>query len=110
MVTWKKPHERRFEEQFSGPITPFGAEVEYHPNSAKDQARFRQFGKTVLSDLLWVVLHMWGEAGMETHSLRRTTHPQNISRSFNTKEVLEATERDNFKFPFANGSAKLARR
>ena len=41
----KTPHERRFGEPFKGPIIPFGAMVEYHPTSPKDQARLHQFGK-----------------------------------------------------------------
>ena len=37
-----------FWEPFKGPIIPFGAMVEYHPISPKDQARIHQFGKSVL--------------------------------------------------------------
>ena len=33
---------------FSGPIIPIGANVEYHPISAQDQARFHQYGKKLL--------------------------------------------------------------
>ena len=33
---------------FKGPIIPFGSLVEYHPFTAKDQSRIRQFGKKVL--------------------------------------------------------------
>ena len=33
------PYERRFGEPFIGPIIPFGAMVEYHPISSKDQTR-----------------------------------------------------------------------
>ena len=42
------PYERRLGEPFKGPIIPFGAMVEYHPISPKDQARIHQFGKKVL--------------------------------------------------------------
>ena len=42
------PHERRFGEPFRGPIIPFGAMVEYHPISTRDQSRLHQFGKKVL--------------------------------------------------------------
>ena len=38
---------RRFGEPFEGPVIPFGAKVEYHPISAKDQSRLHQFGKQV---------------------------------------------------------------
>ena len=44
----KTPYERRFGMPFNGPLIPFlipfGAMVEYHPNSARDQARLHQFG------------------------------------------------------------------
>ena len=35
------------EKPFNGPIIPFGAMVECHPTSPKDQARIHQFGKKV---------------------------------------------------------------
>ena len=44
----KTPHERWFGMPFNGPIIPFGAMVEYHPISAKDQSRLHQFGSEVL--------------------------------------------------------------
>ena len=44
----KTPYERRFGEPFKGPIIPFGAMVEYHPISAREQSRLRQFGQNVL--------------------------------------------------------------
>ena len=49
------PHERWFGEPFKGPIIPFGAMVEYHPISARDQSRLHQFGKTSFTrNLSWV--------------------------------------------------------
>ena len=39
----KTPYERRFGMPFNGPVTPFGAMVEYHPISAKDQSWLHQF-------------------------------------------------------------------
>ena len=47
----KTPYERRFGNQFEGPIVPFGSLVEYHPITAKDQSRIHQFGKKVLPGL-----------------------------------------------------------
>ena len=44
----KTPYERRFGMPFDGPVIPFGAMVEYHPISAKDQSRLHQFGAKVL--------------------------------------------------------------
>ena len=36
------------EHLFEGPVIPFGAMVEYHPISAKDQSRLLHFGAKVL--------------------------------------------------------------
>ena len=44
----KTPYERRFGVPFNGPVIPFGAMVEYHPISAKDQTSLHQFGPIVL--------------------------------------------------------------
>ena len=42
------------EYQSYGPVTPFGAAVEYHPMSAKDQSRLHQFGPKVLPGIFLV--------------------------------------------------------
>ena len=47
----KTPYERRFGEFFKGPVIPFGALIEHHPISPKDQARTHQFGKRVLPEI-----------------------------------------------------------
>ena len=44
----KTPCERRFGEPFKWPIVPFGAVVDCHPTSPRDQSRISQFGKKVL--------------------------------------------------------------
>ena len=44
----KTPYERWFGMPFNGPVTAFGAMVEYHPISAKDISRVHQFGPKVL--------------------------------------------------------------
>ena len=43
----KTLHERRFGEPFKGPISPFGAMVEYQPISARDHARLHKSGLEV---------------------------------------------------------------
>ena len=43
----KTPYERRLGMPFNGPVIPFGAMVEYHPISAKDQSRLHQFDSKV---------------------------------------------------------------
>ena len=44
----KTPYERRFGIPLNGPVIPFGAMVQYHPISAKDQSRLHQCGPKVL--------------------------------------------------------------
>ena len=44
----KTPYERWFGIPFNGQVIPFGAMVEYHPISGKDQSRLHQFGAKVL--------------------------------------------------------------
>ena len=48
----KSLYERRFGMLFNGPVTPFGAMVEYHPSSSRDISRLHQFGPKVLLDIL----------------------------------------------------------
>ena len=51
----KTPYERRFGEPFIGPIIPFGAMVEYHPTSPKDQVRYHQFlQERITRNLSWL--------------------------------------------------------
>ena len=51
----KTPHERRVGEPFKGPVVPFGAMVEYHLISAKDQSMptnlVRKFHREYSSDM-----------------------------------------------------------
>ena len=47
----KTPYERRFGMPFKGPVIPFGAMVQYHPISAKDQSGLHQFGARVLPSI-----------------------------------------------------------
>ena len=44
-------HERRFGIPFNRPVIPFGAMVEYHPISPKDQSALHQFGPKVLPSI-----------------------------------------------------------
>ena len=62
----KSPYERRFEMPFNGPVIPFGAMVEYHHISAKDQSRLHQFGAKVLPGIFLSYVLYAGESGKET--------------------------------------------
>ena len=47
----KAPDERRFGDPFKGPVILFGAMVEYHPISPRDQSGLHQLDKKVLSGI-----------------------------------------------------------
>ena len=51
---------------FNGPVIPFGAMVEYHPISAKDQSRLHQFGGKILPGIFLGYVVCTGESGKET--------------------------------------------
>ena len=59
------PYERRCGEPFSGPIILFGAGVEYHSISTKDQGKLHPFGKHVLSGILWATPSLRREAAFQ---------------------------------------------
>ena len=48
-TSWQmeKLRKRLFGEPFKGPIIPFGAMVDFHPISTRDQSRLHRFGKNV---------------------------------------------------------------
>ena len=90
----KTPYERRFGQPLKGPIIPFGSLVEYHPITAKDQSRIRQFGKKVLPGLfLGYALYaggIWkGDVLIEDLEELETMDASEIySRRLNAKEVI----------------------
>ena len=61
----KTPYERRFGEPFKGPKNPFGAMVEYHTISPRDQSRLHQFGKKVLPGIFLGYKLIAGDFGKE---------------------------------------------
>ena len=78
--------EGRFGEPFKGPIIPFGAFVEYHPISMRDQSRLHQLGKKVLPNIFLI------------------TYPRRI----NAQQVFITQMREEIIFPIADGTAKLS--
>ena len=67
----KTSYERRFGMPFNGPVIPFGAVVDYHSFSAKDQSGLHQFGSKVLPGIfLGYALHA-GEHLERRHYGRR---------------------------------------
>ena len=61
----KTPYERRVGEPFEGPVIPFGAMVECHPISARDQSMLHQFGKNVLPGIFLGYALIAGEFGKD---------------------------------------------
>ena len=68
----KTPHGRRFGKPFNGPVIPFGAMVEYHLISAKDQSTLHHFGPKVLPGIFlpWICVAR-GENLERRHNGRR---------------------------------------
>ena len=109
----KTPYERRFGMPFNGPVIPFGAMVEYHPISAKDQSRLRQFGSKVLPGFfLGYALYVGGiwkgdimVADIEV--LEKVDASELHAKRLNAKEVLTPPRSGTFMFPVADGTVKI---
>ena len=84
----KTPYERRFGMPFDGPVIPFGAMVEYHLTSIKDQSRLHQFVPKVLPGIfLGYALHAGGIWKGDVEELDAS---ELHVRRLNAKEVLTA--------------------
>ena len=108
----KTPYERRFGQPFKGPIIPFGALVEYHPKTAKDQSRIHQFGKKVLPGLfLGYALYAGGiwkgdVLVADLEELETMDASEIYSNRLNAKEVIIPNEKRRIYFPIADGRIK----
>ena len=108
----KTTYERRFGQPFKGPIIPFGSLVEYHPFTAMDRSRIRQFGKQVLPGLfLGYALYaggIWkGDIMVADIEELETMYASEIySKRLNAKEVIFPKQGE-FIFPVADGRIKF---
>ena len=91
----KTLHDRGYGEPLEGPVIPFGALVEYHPISARDQSRLLQFGKKVFPGIfLGYPLIAGREFGTETfwlqtlRSWKLWTREKIHARKLDAKEVI----------------------
>ena len=93
---------------------PFGAMVEHHPISARDQSKFHQFGKKVLPGII-----LAGMAGgiwkgdiviVDNEKLEKMDASEIYPRRINAKEVLISQKGEEFIFPVGDGTAKLSGR
>ena len=108
----KTPYERRFGKPFEGPVIPFGSLVEYHPITAKDHSRIRQFGKKVLPGLfpgyaLYAGRTWKGDMLVaDIEELETMDASEIYSKRLNAKEVIFPKQGE-FIFPIADGRIKL---
>ena len=97
----KTPYERRFGESLKGPIIPFGALVEYLPNSARHQARIHQFRKHLIAERIWK-----GDILIaDVEKLENLDASEICPGRLNVKEVLITQRNEEFVFLVADGSA-----
>ena len=99
---------------FDGPVIPFGAMVENHPISAKDQSRLHQFGAKVLPGIflgyalyaggIWKGYIMVADIG----ELEEMDASELQARRLNAKEVLTPMKGENFLFTIADGTVKFS--
>ena len=111
----KTPCERRCAEPFNGPVIPFGAMVEYHPISSRDQSRLHQFGKTVLQGIFLghasIAVGIWKRYFLvadieESENMDASEIDQ---RRINAKEVL-TPQRCEYFFPSSRLYSKIVRK
>ena len=105
----KSFYERRFGEPIKGSIIPFGAMVECHPISPRDQARVHQFGKKILPGIFLgyelIAERIWkGDILIaDLEELENLDASELYPRRINAKEVLIRQKDDEFIFPEADG-------
>ena len=103
----KTPYERRFGVPCNGTVIPFGAMVDHHPISAKDQSRLHQFGAKVLPGIfLGYALYaggIWKGDIMvaDIEELEEMDASELHARRLNAKEVLTPRRSGKFIFPVA---------
>ena len=114
--TGKLRYERRFGESFKGPIIPFGALVQYLPNSERDKARIHQFGKQVLPGIFpgcaLIARELWKRDILvaDIEELEKLDASEVYPRRLSAKEVLMTHKDGECVFLVADGSANIIRK
>ena len=99
-----------------GPKIPFGAKIEYHPTSIRDQSRLHQFGKKVLPGIFLgyalIARGIWkGDILIaDIEELKDLDASEIYPRRINAKELFITQTEVEFIFPVAHGTAKLSGR
>ena len=101
----KTPCERRYGEPFKGTVIPFGAMV----ISLRDQSRIHQFGKKVLLSLKSLDRGWNLERRFQTWKIWKSwSHQKFVLKELTRKTYWWHNKGDEFKFPVADGSARLS--
>ena len=101
----KTLHERRFGEPFKDPVIPLATMTECYPISARDQSRFHQFGKKILSEVFLGYASIAGGIWKGDVLIADIEELENMEvsevylRRINTKEVLTSQKEEEFVFP-----------
>ena len=110
----KTPRERRFGMPFNGPVIPFGAMVEYHPISVKDQSRRHQFGAKVLPGIFLGYASYAGGIWKgdiviaDSEELEEMYASELHARRLDAKEASTPMKGDNFICPVADGTVQVS--
>ena len=100
-------HMWRFGMPFDGPVTPFGAVVEYHPVSAKDQSIVHQFGVKVLAKYISRLCIVRGWNLERRHCGRRHWRIGGDGRYLTSTPEGSTQRSGNFIFLEADGTVKI---
>ena len=107
------PYKNRFGSDFSGPLIPFGAEIEYYPITSKLKAKQHAFGdKMRRAIFIGYAQHAgggWTEDLLliDAEEVAAAQHFSDINiQRFNHKEVTPKLQGEEFKFPLAEGSLR----
>ena len=112
-LMWRHHMKGGSEFLFKGPVIPFGAMVEYHPISARDQPRLHQFGaKVLLGICLGYALYagrIWKGDIMvaDIEELEEMNASELHAWRLNAKEVSTPQRSGNFIFPVADGTVNM---
>ena len=110
-TSWQTGKLRMNLESFKGPMIPFGALVEYLPNSERDRARIHQLGMKVLPRIFLgsalIAGRIWkGDIlTADIEELEWLDASEIYPRRLNAKEVLITHKDGEIVFPVADGSS-----
>ena len=109
MTPWRK----RFGKNFTGPIIPFGAEVQYKPITTKDKDRLHKLGGKLLSGVFVGYSQQVGggwSGDLLVIDWEELENADNVSevyiKRFAHPEVFPTKSGDQFRFPLKEGALR----